>query len=101
MRHSDANLTANVYTDARQLPTFDAVAGLTWEGEINESAQGDAHIDSHKPDFPGHFVSRPVTERGENAKLEVVGNEPFSHAMAWVDTEKEVVVGTGFEPVKA
>lgn len=30
MRHSDPRLTANIYTDTAQLPTFGAVQGLDW-----------------------------------------------------------------------
>lgn len=30
MRHSDPKLTALIYTDASQLPTFDAVQALSW-----------------------------------------------------------------------
>ncbi len=32
IRHQDANLTAQTYTDTCLLPTFDAVASLKWEG---------------------------------------------------------------------
>ena len=31
MRHSDPRLTANIYTDATQLPTFDAIKVLPWQ----------------------------------------------------------------------
>lgn len=34
MRHSDPRLTANLYTDAAHLPTFDAVDQLQWHDEI-------------------------------------------------------------------
>ena len=43
MRHQDANLTALNYTDANLLPTFDAVASLTWEGKAPAYTRGDTH----------------------------------------------------------
>ena len=33
MRHSDPRLTANIYTDATQLPTFEAIQVIPWQGE--------------------------------------------------------------------
>ena len=33
MRHSDPRLTANLYTDVKRLPTFDAVYGLAWHAD--------------------------------------------------------------------
>jgi integrase len=33
MRHSDPRLTANIYTDATQLPTFEAIQVIPWQGQ--------------------------------------------------------------------
>lgn len=38
MRHSDPRLTANLYTDAAHLPTFDAVEKLAWHNGNTPSA---------------------------------------------------------------
>jgi len=39
MRHSDPRLTANIYTDVTQLPTFEAVSGLSWvEDAVGKNA---------------------------------------------------------------
>lgn len=42
MRHSDPHLTAQIYTDVSQLPTFDAVSALPWQ------QSSDTHIDTQK-----------------------------------------------------
>ena len=47
MRHSDPKLTANIYTDVTLLPTFDAVKGLSWIGEVAPVSV--AQISPHQP----------------------------------------------------
>ena len=54
MRHSDPRLTAMVYTDGSQLPTFAAVENLEW---LDDSNVGIDEIDSQKPDFGCHLPS--------------------------------------------
>ena len=53
MRHSDANLTAGIYTDASQLPTFEAVASLDWEGSVSYT-----HLDTHRTGLAGHAKAK-------------------------------------------
>lgn len=36
MRHSDPRLTANIYTDAAHLPTFDAVEKMPWTHALDD-----------------------------------------------------------------
>ena len=43
MRHSDPKLTANIYTDATHLPTFDAVEGLAWHDDQMANTSTDHH----------------------------------------------------------
>lgn len=38
LRHSDPRLTANIYTDVTQLPTFEAVNGLKWQNTVSQAA---------------------------------------------------------------
>jgi len=69
MRHSDPALTANIYTDASQLPTYDAVASLPWEGKSpdapnNLSSQA-SQIASQDLGPEGHSVAQTDTKNGE------------------------------------
>ena len=50
MRHSDPRLTANLYTDVSQLPTFEAVQELDWimEDDLEEVEIG-THIGTQTP----------------------------------------------------
>lgn len=44
LRHSDPRLTANIYTDPTQLPTFDAVASLPWQASPKLSARPESEV---------------------------------------------------------
>lgn len=48
MRHSDPKLTAQIYTDASQLPTFDAVQALSWTDE-NSDKKDRQHVATPQP----------------------------------------------------
>ena len=50
MRHSDANLTANIYTDASRLAAFRTVASMKGEGAPTGSC---THIGTQSSDFSG------------------------------------------------
>jgi integrase len=55
MRHSDPRLTANIYTDATQLPTFEAIQVIPWQGQTaakpaanaEKSAPSVTHTEPH------------------------------------------------------
>ena len=67
MRHSDPHLTAQIYTDVTQLPTFDAVSDLPWQSENNPQAP---QIDPQKLDFPGQILSSPDTKMSNSEKMQ-------------------------------
>ena len=69
MRHSDPKLTANIYTDATHLPTFDAVETLPWH-EANGT-----HIGTQKADSSGHLLSQAVTINNTSGGLEMACNQ--------------------------
>ena len=98
MRHSDPALTANIYTDASQLPTFDAVASLKWEGH---TPAADAHTDtqpaSQKPVPPCLEMAKPGTENGTENGEETLENIGQSHALALTVTESQMVGAVRFE----
>jgi len=57
MRHSDPHLTAQIYTDVSQLPTFDTVSALPWQ---SEKAPQNPQIDPQNLDKSGHGQSYAV-----------------------------------------
>jgi len=62
LRHSDPRLTANIYTDVTQLPTFAAVNGLRWQAEAEQPAQtegiaGKSVVESYTAIAPQTVVS--------------------------------------------
>ena len=67
MRHSDPRLTANLYTDVSQLPTFEAVQDLDWiEETIPAADEVGTHRGTQNPVSEGHFLSQAgICEREE------------------------------------
>jgi len=67
MRHSDPRLTANLYTDVSQLPTFEAVQELDWimEDDLEEVEIG-THIGTQTPVTEDHFLSQTDILTEEN-----------------------------------
>lgn len=73
MRHSDPKLTANIYTDVTQLPTFSAVNALPWHA-ISPHVAGEAEKAStpvknnytatapQNADFSGHNTAQAGTD---------------------------------------
>ncbi len=83
MRHSDPKLTAQIYTDASQLPTFDAVKSLSWVDGKGDSADGvSPHIAPLLPDFSGPFQSRHGTVNHCNVSTKPVLDESDSLELA-------------------
>lgn len=87
--HSDANLTANVYTDRPALALHDEVVKLPWIGSSQTDAQENVSplVRSDFRQVLRDFVSlaQDVVERVK---------ADYAHSL-------EVVVGPGFEPVEA
>ena len=95
MRHSDPNLTANIYTDASQLPTFDAVASLDWEG-IDEKRC--TQIGSQKAGSSGQ-TEAPLGMQGcRSVVTEASENETDSRELAGAGRSRQMVGAAGFEP---
>lgn len=64
MRHSDPRLTANIYTDAAHLPTFDAVEKMPWTHALDDKpspkksdANDDLLTQADMPDLTFTFMS--------------------------------------------
>jgi integrase len=96
--HSDANLTAKVYTDVPALALHDEVAKLPW---ISGSAN-DAQIRAQKSRNPGHSVSLADILRQLQALAQATGTDGVSHfpapsgALGQID---ELAAQAGIEPV--
>ncbi len=102
MRHQDANLTAQNYTDANLLPTFEAVASLKWEGKVPApGAHTDTHGDTQRTGLEGQNLSRTDNETDSGNPRKNLENTGQSHALACAvlsETTKKLVAGLGFEP---
>ena len=94
MRHQDANLTALNYTDANLLPTFDAVASLTWEGK----APAYTHGDIQRTGAEGQNGSQAGTENGWENPDETIANRGQSHVLTLPVTKLKMAERGGFEP---
>jgi integrase len=71
MRHSDPRLTANLYTDVSQLPTFEAVQDLDWfesepKRETGEASLTRPQIRPQNGGIWGHSLSQTVSWNGAN-----------------------------------
>jgi len=96
MRHSDPRLTANIYTDAAHLPTFDAVESLPWHGQPNGEVCpqiGPQNLGRHS-----HFVAEPVTKDVSVIVSQNPANQYDRRDMTQVDAHSQMVGVTGFEP---
>ncbi len=99
MRHSDPKLTAMIYTDVSQLPTFDAVQKLEWTaGKPAAGRQGYTQIDSQEAVSDSHERPRVDTENGVETWSQVVDVEGISQAWTGPDTNGQMVEAAGVEP---
>ena len=94
MRHSDPSLTANVYTDARQLPTFDAVASLTWQSD----RLSDTQIDPQKPDASGLNETRDGKHKQQKQNVEALENQQSRQGESQCGRKEGLVEPWGIEP---
>ncbi|GHC13906.1 hypothetical protein GCM10007047_34010 [Cerasicoccus arenae] len=80
MRHSDPKMTAQIYTDASQLPTFDAVNSLSWADKKRECE------DSDPPLISPLISPLPADVSGPLLSFADIFNEP-AYAIEAVDLE--------------
>jgi hypothetical protein len=100
IRHSDANLTAKLYTDASQWPTFAAVALLEREG-FRPPAH-DTHVDPQSAVPAGQNGAGSDQSECLREAPEVAGNEgdwPVPSYAGWNRQMRRVVEPRGFEPL--
>ena len=84
MRHQDANLTAQNYTDATLLPTS-APAPYT-------------HIDTQNPVPDGHLLAHNGNGNGKLNPQKTPANKGQCHALAGAVTKGQMAERGGFEP---
>ena len=93
MRHSDARLTALVYTDVSQLavrPAIDKLPGFA--GPASQRA-------SHTPDVSGLLLASAGTPNAKQTAPQQPAAETDRREPAPTGTERGMVRATGFEPV--
>jgi len=99
MRHSEPRLTAQIYTDASQLPTFEAIEKLPWFGVAeNDNGNTPSQIPSQKSGLGCHTASQLVLS---DARFEVhksFDNEQDRHALSRLVPNGQMAEAEGFEP---
>jgi len=103
MRHSDPRLTANIYTDVTQLPTFEAVTGLAWHesekgNEPTPPAAVSSQLDSQNSDFPGPNPAQNVIIAKDAFSPKPLDFQQDWRALAATGTESKMAEREGFEP---
>jgi integrase len=84
MRHSDIRLTMNHYTDASQLPVYEAIESLPSFGL--SVAHGDTQRDTQTTDFCSNRQSPAGTELTPSDPSKVIYPEEFWHELTPLDT---------------
>jgi len=100
MRHSDPKLTANLYTDVAQLPTFQAIDSLEWLENTNKLSR--PQIRPQTPDFWWQNLSFSVTHETVIHTTQLVDFEEESRDLTSAVTSGQnhvLVEATGVEPV--
>ncbi len=99
MRHSDPKLTAMIYTDVSQLPTFDAIQKLDWIEQVKPSIGGeDTQMDSHRGAVFGQRGSEADTIELENEASQLSDIGIVRHESSCHGTDREMAGATGLEP---
>jgi integrase len=96
--HSDPSLTARAYTDVAALALHSEIAKLPWISGSKKSTQ----IGTQKSGKPGHLASLRVIEGTSEQTSQVTVDgvlSPFLTLSGTSGQRREMVVGTGFEPV--
>ncbi|PTX92748.1 hypothetical protein DB354_13410 [Opitutus sp. ER46] len=108
LRHSDPRLTANIYTDATQLPTFAAVNALAWQSQDSKDTpshkpapEPDTQIDSQSADMS----CRGLAGNGEEDVRQIAPIPPTEEALTDKNASRaeggvslKLGAGVGFEP---
>jgi len=98
MRHSDPKLTAQIYTDASQLPTVGAIESLEW-GKADPTASKECtQIDTQNLDSEGLLPSSDDATEGELITSQVACNEADSPDLTGSVTKWRMVPRGGIEP---
>jgi len=96
MRHSDPRLTAMIYTDPSQLPTFESVESLPWHEKAD--THNDTQIDSQKVVSEGLDQSQNGAGEQAQESPETLGFQGFSPALAMTGADGQMAEREGFEP---
>ena len=97
MRHSEARLTNQVYTDSSQLNTGAAIDMLPSISEITQKGKCPL-IRPLNLVKNGHFLSFPVTNNENNSILQLIVNEANSHNLSLSVMDIKMVEAGGVEP---
>lgn len=82
MRHSDPRLTASIYTDGNQLPTFEAIRSLDWKwDDAPKPSQFLPQLDSQTVVILGQNPSRRVAIDRPDTHPEILENKGFRHLL--------------------
>ena len=97
MRHSEARLTNQVYTDCSQLNTSAAIDILP---SIDEMVQKEKCPPIWPPNLVKscHSLSFSVKNNEDNSSLQLVLNEDISHHLSLLDIKMKMVEAGGVEP---
>jgi len=99
MRHSDPKLTAMIYTDPTQLPTFESVENLPWiETQSATKLEKHPHIHPQKLGRNGHMQSHPVTDDSFSNEPQTLDGGTLSPVLSHPVTRVNLVPGEGVEP---
>jgi len=102
LRHSDPRLTANIYTDVTQLPTFEAVTSLPRFSRAEGKSDGQrvqkyTQLDSQSTDAPRHNEARSgtIADRAEVSKVPV--KQRVSRVLSFADAYSQSLRAEGIE----
>ncbi|MGH7997022.1 MAG: tyrosine-type recombinase/integrase [Opitutaceae bacterium] len=106
--HSDANLTAKVYTDVPALGLNAEVAKIPWIPTAGKASGGPAmavadcaQISAQKSEIPGHSQASGGILAKRLSEMKEAGSEELSHLPAFSDALWRLLklgAGAGFEP---
>jgi len=93
MRHSDPKLTAMIYTDPTQLPTFDCVEKLPWpELKTASNGQNPPQIHPQSLCVEGHQPSQRGTCHSVDNIAQDIEIEPLSHCLSQPGSNDKMVL---------
>ncbi|MGB0372974.1 MAG: tyrosine-type recombinase/integrase [Opitutales bacterium] len=99
MRHSDPHLTAQIYTDISQLPTFDVVSKLPWSTPDKEG--DDPQIDPQNLFIDRHEVSQFGSEAVGGSVEQIPDDQGLMQDFSQLVASGHMARAEGFEPPTA